>query len=67
MGRIVDIFAWTWNFGRVCPENTSKQQNIADSSEDFFSEDDFNAVLAPFCCYDYSANSSESLKNIATD
>lgn len=29
--------------------------------------DDFNAVLAPFCCYDYSANSSESVENIATD
>ena len=67
MGRIVDIFAWTWNFARVCTRNTSKQQKIAVSSEGFLSEDDFNAALAPFCCYDYSANFSESVENIATD
>ena len=36
-------------------------------SEDFLSEDDFEAVLATFCCYDYGANSSEAVEKIATD
>ena len=28
------------------------------SSEDFLNEDDFEAVLTTFCCYDLGANSS---------
>ena len=28
-GRIVDTFAWTWNIGFDCTENTSKQQKMA--------------------------------------
>ena len=49
-GRTVDIFAWTWNFWRGHTENTSKQQHMAASNEDFLSEEDFEAVLATFCC-----------------
>ena len=34
---------------------------MAASSENFLSEDDFDAVLATFSCYDYGANSSEAV------
>ena len=32
-----------------------------------FSEDDFEAVLVTFGCYDYGANSSEAVKKIVRD
>ena len=35
--------------------------------EEFLSENDFEAVLATFCCYDYGANASEAVLKIATD
>ena len=35
--------------------------------EELFSENDFEAVLATFCCYDYGANASEAVQKIATD
>ena len=30
-------------------------------------ENDFEAVLATFCCYDYGANVSEAVQKIAAD
>ena len=33
---------------------------MAASSYDFLSENDFEAVLTTFCCYDYGVNSSEA-------
>ena len=30
-------------------------------------ENDFEAVLATFCCYEYGANASEAVQKIATD
>ena len=47
--------------------NTSKQRKMAAFREDFLSEDEFEAVLATFCCYDYGANASEAVEKIATD
>ena len=35
--------------------------------EELLSKNDFEAVLATFCCYDYGANASEALQKIATD
>ena len=35
--------------------------------EELLSENDFEAVLATFCCYDYCANASEAVQKIATD
>ena len=40
---------------------------MAASSNDFLSEQDFEAVLVTLCCYDYGANSSEAVEKIATD
>ena len=35
--------------------------------KELLSENDFEAVLAFFCCYDYGANVSEAVQKIATD
>ena len=34
--------------------------------EELLSENDFEAVLANFCCYDYGANTSEAVQKIST-
>ena len=35
--------------------------------DELLSENDFEVVLAFFCCYDYGANVSEAVQKIATD
>ena len=35
--------------------------------EEFLNENNFEAVLASFCCYDYGANNSEAVQKITTD
>ena len=35
--------------------------------EELHSENNFEAVLATFCCYDYGANASEPIQKIARD
>ena len=35
--------------------------------EELPNENDFEAVLATFCCHDYGANISEAVEKIATD
>ena len=35
--------------------------------EDFLTEDDFEAVLAMFCNYDYGVNASETVEKMAID
>ena len=35
--------------------------------KELVSENDFEAILATFCCYDYGANASEAVQKIATD
>ena len=48
-------------------------QRIHENSErrwltvEFLSENDFEAVLATFCCHDYGANASEAVQKIASD
>ena len=34
--------------------------------EELLSENDFEAVQANFCCYDYGANDSEEIQKIST-
>ena len=40
---------------------------MAAFSQDFLNEDDFEDVLATFCCYDQSGNAFEATENIARD
>ena len=35
--------------------------------EELLCENDFETVLATFCCYDYGANASEAFQKKATD
>ena len=44
-------------------ENSKKWRRC----EKLLSENNFEAVLATFCCYKYGANASEAVQNIATD
>ena len=37
------------------------------SCEEWLSENDFEAILTTFFCYEYSANASEEVQKIATD
>ena len=39
----------------------------SDFCEEMCSENDFEAVLATFCCYDHGAKASEAVQKIATD
>ena len=57
-GRAVDIFAWTWNTWGSRIEHTSKQRKNLDFCEQLLRENDFEAVLATFCCYDHGAKAS---------
>ena len=36
-------------------------------NEEMLCEDDFEAVLAALCCYEYGANISEGVQKVATD
>ena len=51
-------------------ENTSnfKTQTAKNGGffEELLSENDFEAVLVNFCCYDYGANASEAVQKIST-
>ena len=51
MGRIVDIFAWNQKWGGYTG-NTLKHWKKAAFNEEFCSENNFETVLATFCCYE---------------
>ena len=51
-----------WPYGHYI-----KIAKIGGFCEGLLSENDFEAVLATFCFYDYGANASEAVQNIATD
>ena len=63
-----DIFAWTWNIciwgGRT--EDTSQNNENGSFCEYLLIENDFEVVLANFCCYDYGNNASEVVQKIST-
>ena len=44
-----------------------KTAKNGDFCEDLFSENDFEAVLVTFCCYDHGVKASEVVQKIATD
>ena len=61
------ITALTWNF-RIGPtRNTWKQQKLTGFSEEFLRKNNFEAVIATFCCYDYGVNAFEAIEKIVTD
>ena len=40
---------------------------MAAFTEKFLSGDEFEAVLAIFCCYEYGTNATETVEKITTD
>ena len=46
-------------------ENTSKQQKNGAFCEELLNENDFEAVLVNFCCYEYGTN-AEAVQKIST-
>ena len=61
-GRLETRTVWTWNIWGGRTENVSKS-----FCEELLSENEFEAVFASFCCYDYDAKVSEAVQKIATD
>ena len=51
-----------WPYGEYI--DTAKNGGFC---EELLSENNFEAVLATFCCYDYGANASEPVQKIARD
>ena len=62
MGRTADIFVWTWNIWGGFTEHKN-----GDFCEELRCENDFEAVLATFCCYDHGAKASKAVQKIAAD
>ena len=62
----VDIFAWTWNIWGSPYRKYIKTVKNGGFCEEWLSENDFEAVLVNFCCYDYGANASEAVQKIST-
>ena len=46
---------------------TAKNDCFHCCSEEYLSENDFEAVLATFCCHDYGANAFEAVEKMATN
>ena len=44
-----------------------KTAKTGDFCEELLSENDIEAVLATFCCYNHDAKASEAVQKIATD
>ena len=56
-----------WGAAGCAEKCTSKQRKmVASFCEELLSENDFEAVLVNFCCYDYGANASEAVQKIST-
>ena len=53
-------FGWTYR-------EYIKTTKNGDFCEELLSENDFETILATFCCYDYGINASEAVQTIATD
>ena len=64
--KYLDIFAWTWSIWSGRTEHTSKQRKMV-TCEELYSENDFEAVSATFCCYENGAKASEAVQKIAAD
>ena len=62
------MFIFLLKFETFCVSVQKIHQNSknGDFCEELLSENDFEAVLVNFCCYDYGANASETVQKIST-
>ena len=66
-GRIVKYFCLNLKYLGWPYREYIKTAKYVAFCEELLCENDFEAVLATFCCYDYGANASEAVQIIATD
>ena len=63
----IDIFAWTWNIWGGRTENKIHQNRKKGSfCEELLRENDYEAVLANFCWYEFGVSASEAVQKIST-
>ena len=61
------IFSLDLEISGVTVEKIHQNRGNGGFCEKMFRENDFQAVLATLCCYDYGANASEAVQKTATD
>ena len=61
------VFSLELEISGVVVQRIHKNSEKSWRSEELLTENDFKAVLATFCCYDYGAYASEAVQKIATD
>ena len=61
------IFLFELEISGVAVQRIHQKSKECSFCEDLLSENDFEAVLATFCCYDYGVNAFEVVQKIATD
>ena len=61
------IFSLELEISGVAVQSIHQNRENGDFWEGLVSENNFEAVLASFCCYDYGAKDSEVVQKIATD
>ena len=68
--EVIDGFTHIWPIESISGwpyREYIKTVKNGDFSEELLSENDFEAVSATFCCYDYGTNASEAVQKVATD
>ena len=60
------FFAWIWNIWGSLYRKYIKPAKNGGFCEELFGENDFEAVLVNFCCYDCGTNASEAVQKIGT-
>ena len=61
------IFSLELEISGVTVQRIHQNSENSGFCEELLNENDFEAVLATFCCYDYGANASETVQKFARD
>ena len=61
------IFSLELEISGVAVQSIHQNSKKCDFCLELLSKNDFEAVLATFCCYDHGAKASEEVQKIATD
>ena len=61
------IFLLELEISGVAVQSIHQNSEKCDFCLELLSKNDFEAVLATFCCYDHGAKASEEVQKIATD
>ena len=61
------LFSLELEISRVAVQSTHQSSKNGDFCGKLLSENDFENVLATFCCYDHGAKASEAVQKIAID